>query len=143
MKQCIIFFSFKIFPTKSDPFLETIKPIIVKCTAFNRLIIRAITTQKVFVTQSSSIVHCNQHSQKPICAKFQGFSNIISLLKFTFFIFLSGGVCLLHQCPCCQHHHLQQQQQKYPQNVPYFSIDFTFLLLEGQGHFWDKYQISL
>ena len=40
MKQYIIFFSFKIFLTKSDQFLETIKLIAVKFTAFVKLIIR-------------------------------------------------------------------------------------------------------
>ena len=33
-----------------------------------------IMTQKVLVTQSSNIVHCNQHTQKPICADFQAAS---------------------------------------------------------------------
>ena len=112
---------------------ETTKLIAVEFTAFVRLIIRAITTWKVLVTQSSNIVHCNRYTQKPVCAKFQGFSNTFSLLKFTSFIFLSEGVCLLHQCQCC---HCQQQQQKYPQNVPYFSIDCTFSYRKVKDHFF-------
>ena len=40
MKKCIIFFSFKIFLTKCDPFSENIQPIAVKFTAFVMLIIR-------------------------------------------------------------------------------------------------------
>ena len=31
---------------------------------------KAIITQKVLVTQSSNIVHCNWHTQKPICVDF-------------------------------------------------------------------------
>ena len=46
---------------------------------------KAIITQKVLVTQSSNIVHCNQHTQKPICADFQVFSNTFSLFKLMFF----------------------------------------------------------
>ena len=34
---------------------------------------KTIITQKVPVTQSSNIVHCNQHTQTPACAKCQGF----------------------------------------------------------------------
>ena len=47
---------------------------------------KTIVTQKLLVTQSSHIVHCDWHTQKPICAKFQGFLNTFSLLKSTFFI---------------------------------------------------------
>ena len=32
---------------------------------------KTIVTEKVLVTQSSDIVHCNWHTQKPICADFQ------------------------------------------------------------------------
>ena len=32
---------------------------------------KTIITQKVLVTQSSNIVHCDQHTQKPMCADFQ------------------------------------------------------------------------
>ena len=32
---------------------------------------KTIITQKVLVTQSSNILHCNWHTQKPICADFQ------------------------------------------------------------------------
>ena len=39
-----------------------------------------IITQKVLVTQISKIVHFDCHTQKPICANFQAFSNIFSLL---------------------------------------------------------------
>ena len=53
-----------------------------------------IVTQKVLVTQSSNIVHCNWPTQKPVCADFQAFSNTFSLFKlmFLFFHFLSGVV---------------------------------------------------
>ena len=44
--------------------------------------------QKVLVMQSSNIVYCNWHTQKPLCADFQAFSNTFSLLKLTFFNFL-------------------------------------------------------
>ena len=37
-------------------------------------------------------MHCNQLTQKPICAHFQAFSNTSSLCKLMFFHFLSGGV---------------------------------------------------
>ena len=53
---------------------------------------KTIITQKVLLTQSSNIVHCNWHTQKPICADFQAFSNTFSLFKLMFFHFLSGGV---------------------------------------------------
>ena len=54
---------------------------------------KTIRTQKVLVTQSSNIVHCDQHTQKPLCADFQVFSNTFSLYKLMFFFnFLSGGV---------------------------------------------------
>ena len=52
---------------------------------------KTIITQKVLVTQSSNIVHCNQHTQKPICADIQAFLNTFSLSKLTFFIFLVTG----------------------------------------------------
>ena len=53
---------------------------------------KTIITQKVLVTQSSNIVHCNQHTQKPICADFQVFSNPFSLFQLMgfFFIFVRG-----------------------------------------------------
>ena len=53
---------------------------------------KTIITQKVLVTQSSNIVHCNWHTQKSISADFQAFLNTFSLFKLTFFNFLSGGV---------------------------------------------------
>ena len=53
---------------------------------------KTIITQKVLVTQSSHIVHCDWHTQKPICADFQAFSNTFSLYKLMFCHFLSGGV---------------------------------------------------
>ena len=53
---------------------------------------KPIITQKVLVTQSSNIVHCDQHTQKPICANFQAFLNIFSLIKLMlFFIFVRGS----------------------------------------------------
>ena len=54
---------------------------------------KPITTRKVLVTQSSNTVHCDQHTQKPICADIQAFLNTLSLYKLMFFFhFLSGGV---------------------------------------------------
>ena len=54
---------------------------------------KTIITQKVLVTQSSHIVHCNWHTQKPICTDLQAFANTFSLCKLMFFFsFLSGGV---------------------------------------------------
>ena len=50
-------------------------------------------TQKVLVTQNSNLVHCNQQTQKPICADIQAFSNTFSLLKMMgFFSFFVRGV---------------------------------------------------
>ena len=40
---------------------------------------KTIITQKLLVTQSSNIVHCNRHTQKPICADLQAFANTFSL----------------------------------------------------------------
>ena len=53
---------------------------------------KTIITQKVLVTQSSNIVHCDGHTQKPICADLQAFSNTFSLFKLMFFflIFCQG-----------------------------------------------------
>ena len=52
---------------------------------------KSMITQKVLVTQSSNIVYCNQHSQKPICADIQAFLNNFSLLKLiSFFHFCQG-----------------------------------------------------
>ena len=52
---------------------------------------KTLIMQKGRVTQSSNIVHGDQHTQKPICADFQAFWNTFSLFKLTFFHFLSGG----------------------------------------------------
>ena len=52
---------------------------------------KAIITQNVLLTQSSNIVHCDQHTQKPICAHFQAFSNTFSPVQIdVFFIFCQG-----------------------------------------------------
>ena len=51
---------------------------------------KTIITQKVHVTQSSNIIHCDWHTQKLICADFQAFSNTFSLYKLTFFHFCQG-----------------------------------------------------
>ena len=52
-----------------------------------------IITQNVLVTQSSNIVHCDWHTQKPICANVQAFLNTFSLYKLMFFFhFLPGRV---------------------------------------------------
>ena len=50
--------------------------IAVKFTAFIRLIIRTIETWKVLVTQSSNIVHCNQHTQNLYVQRFKAFQTI-------------------------------------------------------------------
>ena len=34
-----------------------------------------IITQKVLVTQSSNMMHCNQHTKKPLCTDLQAFLN--------------------------------------------------------------------
>ena len=52
---------------------------------------KSITTQKVLVTQSSNIVHCDWHAQKPVCADFQATSNTFSMFKLTFFSFFCQG----------------------------------------------------
>ena len=52
-----------------------------------------IIIQKVLVTQSCNIVHCNLHTQKPICEDLQVFANTFPLCKFkVFFSLLSGRV---------------------------------------------------
>ena len=55
---------------------------------------KTIISQNILATQSSNIMHCNRHTQKPICADLQAFANTFSLCKLMgfFFIFLSGGV---------------------------------------------------
>ena len=54
---------------------------------------KTLISQKVLVIQSSNIVHCDWHTQNPICAHFQAFSNTFFLFKLMFFFnFLSGGV---------------------------------------------------
>ena len=53
---------------------------------------KTIITQKVLVTQSSNIVHCNWHIQKPICADLQAFVNTFSLCKLMIFQFFVRGV---------------------------------------------------
>ena len=54
---------------------------------------KAIVTQKVLVTQSSNIVHCNWHTQKPICTNFQAFQTLFPCSNWCFFFhFLSGEV---------------------------------------------------
>ena len=49
---------------------------------------KIIITQKVLGIQSSNIVHCNWHTQKPVCADLQAFSNTFSLFKLMGFFFL-------------------------------------------------------
>ena len=53
---------------------------------------KTIITQKVLVTQSSNIVHYDQHTQKPVCADLQAFAKTFSLCKLTFFSFFVRGV---------------------------------------------------
>ena len=52
---------------------------------------KTIITQKVLITQRSNIVHCDWHTQKPICADLQAFANTFSLCKLTFFQFFVRG----------------------------------------------------
>ena len=52
---------------------------------------KTLITQKVLVSQSSHIVHCDWHTQKPVCAHFQAFLNTISLFKLIFFSFFVRG----------------------------------------------------
>ena len=52
---------------------------------------KTIIIQKVLVTQSCNIVHCNWHTQKPTCADWQAFVNILSLCKLKFFVSLLSG----------------------------------------------------
>ena len=52
---------------------------------------KTIITQKVLVTQSYNIVHCDWHTQKPICADLQAFANAFSLCKLTFFQLFCQG----------------------------------------------------
>ena len=52
---------------------------------------KPIITQEALVTQSSKIVHCNWHTQKPICADFQAFFKTLSLFKLMFFLYFVRG----------------------------------------------------
>ena len=76
---CMPFYPYTMFQNPMT------KPSCQKCR-------KTIVTQKVLVTQSSNIVHCNWHTQKLMCADFQAFSNTFSLFKLIFFTFLSRGV---------------------------------------------------
>ena len=51
---------------------------------------KTIITQNVLVTQSSHIVHCDQHTQKHICMHIQAFPNTLCLYKLMFFSFFRG-----------------------------------------------------
>ena len=52
---------------------------------------KTIITQKVLVTQSSNIVHCNWHTQKHIYADFKAFLNTFFSVKIDIsFIFCQG-----------------------------------------------------
>ena len=52
---------------------------------------KTIITQKVLVTQSCNKVHCNWHTQKPICADLQVFVKTLSLWKLMLFsVFVRG-----------------------------------------------------
>ena len=53
---------------------------------------KTIITQKVLVTQSYNIVHCNWHTHKTIPTDFEAFSNTFSLYTLTFFSFFVRGV---------------------------------------------------
>ena len=53
---------------------------------------KPIMSQKVLVTQSSNIVHCDWHFKKPIRAWFSSLSKHLSLHKLTFFSFFIGGL---------------------------------------------------
>ena len=53
---------------------------------------KTMISQKVLVTQSSNIVHCDWHTQKPTCADIQAFSNIFSLFKLMGFFFHFSSV---------------------------------------------------
>ena len=57
------------------------------CQKFRKTLI----IQKVHVTQSSIIMHCDWHTQKTYMCRFSSLSNTFSLYKLTFFHFLSGG----------------------------------------------------
>ena len=53
---------------------------------------KTIITQKVLITQRSNIVHCDWHTQKPICIDLQAFANTFSLCKLMgfFSVFCQG-----------------------------------------------------
>ena len=52
---------------------------------------KTIITQKVLVTQSFNIVHCDQHTQKPIGAVWKPLRTLFPYANWCFFQFLSGG----------------------------------------------------
>ena len=76
---CIPFYPYTMFQNPVP------KP---SCQKFRKTII----TEKVLITQSSNIVHCNWHTQKPVCANFQAFWNTFPCSDWCFFHCLSGGV---------------------------------------------------
>ena len=53
---------------------------------------KTIITQKVLLTQSSNIVHCNWHTQKPKCEDLQAFANIFPHANWCFFQFFVRAV---------------------------------------------------
>ena len=52
---------------------------------------KTIIIQKVLVTQSCNIVHCNWHTQNPICADLQAFANTFPCANWSFFFSLLSG----------------------------------------------------
>ena len=55
---------------------------------------KPIITQEAPVTQSSKIVYCDWHTQKPICTDFQAFSKTFVPVQIdVFYIFCQGEIC--------------------------------------------------
>ena len=52
---------------------------------------KTIIIQKVLVTQSCNIVHCNWHTQYPICADWQALANTFPCANWSFFFSLLSG----------------------------------------------------
>ena len=90
---CIPFYPYTMFQNpmpkpschKSRKTIITQKVLVTQSSNIVHCDWKTIITQKVLVTQSSNIVHCDRHTQKPKCADFQAFLNTFSLFKLMFF----------------------------------------------------------
>ena len=87
---CIPFYSYNMFQnTMPKQFCQKLR--------------KTIITQKVLVPQSSDIVHCDQHTQKPMCADFQAFQKHFCYVwqySLVGYSLTCLGVIILHMIVC-------------------------------------------